>query len=602
MRESRRADLALVWFVAAVGDEIDPELALRRLDRGVDLAGRDVEALSVQFEMMDQGFHRALHLAAPRRHDLVVRIHHGPLPLRRAQLLQTLFHDPHRLAHFFHADAVTVVAVAVLADRNIEIHFRVALVGLRLAQVPGRARAAHHHAGKAPGPGILELDHADVDVALLEDPIVGQQAFDVVADLEKRIAERPDVVDELFRQILVDAADAEIGGMHAAARGALVEPHQLLALFETPQRRRERADVHRLGGDVEEMREQPADLAIEHANELGSPRHLDAEQALRGETECMFLVHRRDVVEPVEIGDRLQIGLLLDQLLGAPMQEPDVRIDALDYLAVELEYQAQHAVRRRMLRPEIDGEIAQRGFGHFTCRTAARMPPLIASWPSWRLGLFVARQHVLRPFPRREEIEIPEFLRQPHRVVDHALEFVVPTHFDEAGQRKILAQWMALETVVGQQPPQVRMAREQHAVEIIDLALEPVGPAIDGDDRGHRRRLVGLHFDPDALVPLRRKQMVNHIEALLALRPIDRGDVDDAPEQATLVVAQELHHANDIGDVGGERELPERDRMGARGSAERRNDGVSELFQRFVHAAGSYASALDGADAADLLL
>ena len=74
----------------------------------------------------------------------------------------------------------------------------------------------------------------------------------------------------------------------------------------------------------------------------------------------MLLVHRRDVVEPVEIRDRLQIGLVLDQLLGAAMQQPDMRIDALDDLAVELQHQPQHAVRRRMLRPEIDGEVAER--------------------------------------------------------------------------------------------------------------------------------------------------------------------------------------------------------------------------------------------------
>ena len=64
----------------------------------------------------------------------------------------------------------------------------------------------------------------------------------------------------------------------------------------------------------------------------------------------MLLVHRRDVVEPVEVADRLQVGLVLDQLLGAAMQQPDVRIDALDHLAVQLQHQAQHAVRRRMLR------------------------------------------------------------------------------------------------------------------------------------------------------------------------------------------------------------------------------------------------------------
>ncbi len=70
------------------------------------------------------------------------------------------------------------------------------------------------------------------------------------------------------------------------------------------------------------------------------------EQLFDGEAEGMLLVHRRDVVEPVEIGHRLQVGLGLDQLLGAAMQQADMRIDALDHLAVELEHQAQHAVRR----------------------------------------------------------------------------------------------------------------------------------------------------------------------------------------------------------------------------------------------------------------
>ena len=84
---------------------------------------------------------------------------------------------------------------------------------------------------------------------------------EIVDDLQERVAERLDVVDELGRQVLVHAAGPEIVGVHARAGGALVEDHQLLALLEAPERRRQRADVHRLRRDVEEMRQQPADLA-----------------------------------------------------------------------------------------------------------------------------------------------------------------------------------------------------------------------------------------------------------------------------------------------------------------------------------------------------
>ena len=160
------------------------------------------------------------------------------------------------------------------------------------------------------------------------------------------------------------AARPEIGRMHARAGGALVEHHQLFAFLETPERRRQRADVQGLRRDVKKMREDAADLGIEHADQLSALRHVDAEQPLDRQRERMLLVHRRDIVEPVEIRDRLQIGLLLDQLLGAAMQEPDMRIDAVDDLAVQFQHKAQHAVRRRMLRPEIDVEVADGGFSH----------------------------------------------------------------------------------------------------------------------------------------------------------------------------------------------------------------------------------------------
>jgi hypothetical protein len=46
------------------------------------------------------------------------------------------------------------------------------------------------------------------------------------------------------------------------------------------------------------------------------------------------------------------------------MEKPDMRIDALHNLAIELEHKAQYTVRRRVLRSEIDGEVAQRSLAH----------------------------------------------------------------------------------------------------------------------------------------------------------------------------------------------------------------------------------------------
>src|SRR5215475_10521350 len=53
MRKARRADLALVGLVRAVGDQIDAELALGGFDGSINLAGRHVITFGIELEMMD---------------------------------------------------------------------------------------------------------------------------------------------------------------------------------------------------------------------------------------------------------------------------------------------------------------------------------------------------------------------------------------------------------------------------------------------------------------------------------------------------------------------------------------------------------------------
>ena len=51
--------------------------------------------------------------------------------------------------------------------------------------------------------------------------------------------------------------------------------------------------------------------------------------------------------------------------------------------------------------------------------------------------------------------------------------------------------------------------------------------------------LADLDLHADALVLVRRQQMIDDVEAALAAGPVDRGDVDEAHELAALVVAQD---------------------------------------------------------------
>src|SRR5208282_6389351 len=87
--------------------------------------------------------------------------------------------------------------------------------------------------------------------------------------------------------------------------------------------------------------------------------------------------------------------------------------------------------------------------------------------------LLVAGQNVRRPFPGADKIENAEFLDEIHRAVDHSLQLFVVMHFDIAGQREILAQRMAREAVIGEQPAQIGMAGEGDAVHVEGFPLEP---------------------------------------------------------------------------------------------------------------------------------
>ena len=224
-----------------------------------------------------------------------------------------------RLPHFLHADAIAVVAIAVLGDRNAKVEFRIAFVRLRLAQIPCGSATPDEHAGKSQGPCVFERYDADVDVTFLEYAIVRKQSFEIVTHLQERVAEGIDVLKKLSGEVLMHAADTEIIRVHARARGALIKHHQLFALLETPQIRCERTNIRRLRGDVEEMRKKTPDLAKEHADELRPLWKFETQQLFRRETKGVFLIHRRDVIQAIEIRQCLQVSLVLDQLLGAAM-------------------------------------------------------------------------------------------------------------------------------------------------------------------------------------------------------------------------------------------------------------------------------------------
>ncbi len=274
-----------------------------------------------------------------------------------AQPVDALLDDAVRLAHLLDAHQVAVVAVAVLAHRDVEVHVRIGGVGLFLAQVPRNAGAADHRTRETQAQRPLRTHDADADGALLPDAIVREQRLVLVNEPREAVREVLEEVEQraaaglvqlldgrlavpLGAGLAVDAARAVIGRVQARSRDRLVAVHQVFALAEAVQEHAHGADIKRVRAEPHQVVQDARDLIEQRADVLRTDRCLDAEQLLDGAHVAVLVAHHGHVVQPVHVADTLVERLGLGELLGAAVQQPDVRVGAVDDLAVHLEHQA----------------------------------------------------------------------------------------------------------------------------------------------------------------------------------------------------------------------------------------------------------------------
>ena len=102
---------------------------------------------------------------------------------------------------------------------------------------------------------------------------------------------------------------------------------------------------------------------VEHDTDvLGTNRCCNTQKLLHREHVAVLVAHHGYVIEPVHVTDAMVVRLALGELFRCTMQESDVRVSALNDFPIELQHQAQHAVRRRVLRTEVHGVVTN--FGH----------------------------------------------------------------------------------------------------------------------------------------------------------------------------------------------------------------------------------------------
>ena len=219
MRKPRRPDLAPIRPLTAIANHIHAHLPLGRLDGRIRLPGRDGVALSKQQKMVNQRLHILLHRRAGRGRDFIILDAHGA----RGHLVQALMDDAQALAELLHAAQVPIIAVAVDAHRDIELHLAVGVVRRALANVPRHAGAAQHDAREAVVERVGGGDDADVLGAPDPDPVVGEELLGLVDAVAELGGPLVDVVEEAEGDVGVHAAGADVGGVEAGAGDALVE-------------------------------------------------------------------------------------------------------------------------------------------------------------------------------------------------------------------------------------------------------------------------------------------------------------------------------------------------------------------------------------------
>lgn len=196
------------------------------------------------------------------------------LDLARRHLVETLADDTQRLTEFFDAAQVSVVAVTVLADGHVKLDLVVRVIRgdfsvfIRVAgnhasvnrtptekhgtgkgnsdvpDIPRNSGTTEHDTRERVVERLLRRHGSNADRALLPDTVARHDLFNLVDSVRERRRPLVDVLEESVREIVRNPSRAHVRGVEPRARDTLVELHELLTLFETPQERREGSDIY----------------------------------------------------------------------------------------------------------------------------------------------------------------------------------------------------------------------------------------------------------------------------------------------------------------------------------------------------------------------
>ena len=250
--------------------------------------------------MVDQRFHRLLHLGALGREHLAVERRHRAFRHR----VEALLHDPRRLADLLDPHHEAVVAVALVPTGHVELHLVVDFVGLALAQIPGQAGGADHRP-REPQASASSFDTVAMStLRCLKIRLSATREIESSNSPGSRLSTQSAMSASSFTGRSSRTLPGRNQLAHARARCPFVEVHQIFAQLEQPQVRRHRADVHDVAAEVEQMVGDAGQLGEQHAQILGAQRHLEMEQPIASTKLCSGTSARRNRAGPCRAASR----------------------------------------------------------------------------------------------------------------------------------------------------------------------------------------------------------------------------------------------------------------------------------------------------------
>jgi hypothetical protein len=193
------------------------------------------------------------------------------------------------------------------------------------------------------------------------------------------------------------------------------------------------------------------------------------------------------------------------------------------------------------------------------CVSVCDSASFIKGW-THALGLSVVTRTNLLP-SRATTFKVTEGLGQLERLNDNALLLLVVTDLGVTSKREVLAERVAVETVIGHDATEIGVSNEEDTEQVVDLTLVPVGTVVETAKRRNGSGLVGVGLDADTGVVADGEHVVDDLETLVAGGVIDGCDVADLGELGGGVVLEEVEDGEDGGggDVDDELILPDRE-------------------------------------------